>query len=86
MAWLGNNIPTGVNEKSLDSTGDSDLFEELESAAVALGMKEPGAMDAWNAVVVDLKDVIESLQRENHQLRQALAQRGLSGVANVNMN
>lgn len=78
MAWVDKNILGGEEEFG--------LLEDIEQAGIALGAKEPGAMDLWNAALVDLKDVIESLQRENNQLRRALVQRGISGVANVNLN
>lgn len=85
MAWLDNNLPVGVAQKELDGGPDRDLMEELESAAIALGAKEPGAMDLWNAVMVDLQDVLETLRRENLQLRQVMAeQRIVQEVANLN--
>lgn len=85
MSWLDNNLPAGVNAKDLDGGPGFDLFEELESAAIALGAKEPNAIDVWNAVMVDLQDVLETLRRENLRLRQVLAeQRIVQEVANLN--
>lgn len=78
MAWVDKNILGGEEEFG--------LLEDIEQAGIALGAKEPGAMDLWNAALVDLKDVIESLQRENSKLRQALAQRGLVNAVDVNLN
>lgn len=84
MAWLDNNLLVGVAQKELDGGSDRDLMEELESAAIALGAKEPGAMDLWNAVMVDLQDVLETLRRENLQLRHVLAEQRTQ--SNVSLN
>lgn len=84
MAWLDNNLLVSVAQKELDGGPDRDLMEELESAAIALGAKEPGAMDLWNAVMVDLQDVLETLRRENLQLRQVLAEQRTQ--SNVSLN
>lgn len=84
MAWLDNNLPVGVAQKELDGGPDRDLMEELESAAIALGAKEPGAMDLWNAVMVDLQGVLETLRRENLQLRKVLTERRVVQEASLN--
>lgn len=85
MAWLDNNLLVSVAQKELDGGPDRDLLDELEFAAIALGAKEPGAMDLWNSVIVELRDVVETLRRENLQLRQVMAeQRIVQEVANLN--